>query len=304
MRNASVLLTLFVSFLTTAIFPMPAGATVYFEDAFPKNLSVSIALGAGCVGVSTVPVHVKGDHVKWVVFSNDTLFSEGIWQEFTGEATIDWTLTAGDGEKTVYVLFKSGSQIQSTPIYDSVNVDTTGNCGFPQTVAGDQATEADGSATLTADDEKPFVGNMRGQSFATVYRMGEDGLRRPYMNPTIFATWEAGFEDVTWVPDTELTDYSIGAPVLPQAGVVLVKMMDADKVYWVETDAQGNDVLRWVFSPEVASANFGQNWANSVVDIEPTMFVRYKMGTAITSLEQIDTSKLKTRQELAKRLAP
>ena len=103
--------------------------------------------------------------------------------------------------------------------------------------------------------------------------------------------------------DRELTHYSIGAPVLPQAGVVLVKMMDADKVYWVETDAQGNDVLRWVFSPEVASANFGQNWANSVVDIEPTMFVRYKMGTAITSLEQIDTSKLKTRQELAKRIA-
>ena len=83
--------------------------------------------------------------------------------------------------------------------------------------------------------------------------------------------------------------------MLPNSGVVLVKIQSDPKVYAIDND----NVLRWVPDETTAISLYGSNWADYVIDLEPTIFARYTMGEQMTQDGQVDTRIMKTRAELA-----
>jgi hypothetical protein len=114
-------------------------------------------------------------------------------------------------------------------------------------------------------------------SFDTVYLITEDGQRRPFMDAQTFFTYEDGFENVIEVSDATLPTLELGGPVLPQAGVVLVKVESDPRVYTVEEGG----VLRWIQTEETASELYGVDWSDYVIDVPATMFPRFEFGEAV-----------------------
>ncbi len=120
-------------------------------------------------------------------------------------------------------------------------------------------------------------------SFDTVYLITEDGQRRPFMDAQTFFTYEDGFDNVIEVSDATLPTLNLGSPVLPQAGVVLVKVESDPRVYTIEDGG----VLRWIQTENMASLLYGVDWADYVIDVPATMFPRFEFGDPVEEVTEV-----------------
>lgn len=111
-----------------------------------------------------------------------------------------------------------------------------------------------------------------------VYYCGADGKRYVFPNDKTYYTWYANFSGVTTVSDATLASIPLGGNVTYRPGVKMVKIQSDPKVYAV--DAGGT--LRWVQSPDVAAALYGQDWSKLVEDVSDAFFINYKVGDPIT----------------------
>src|SRR3989338_2938836 len=60
---------------------------------------------------------------------------------------------------------------------------------------------------------------IRGESFAAVYYMGEDGFRYVFPNDKTYFTWYENFDSVKWLSDTDMGTIQIGGNVTYRPGV-------------------------------------------------------------------------------------
>ena len=144
-----------------------------------------------------------------------------------------------------------------------------------------------------------FGDYIKSPSFDTVYYVdhGTDGstlIRRPFNDHQTFITYQANFNNVITVTDATLPTLSLGAPMMPKPGVVLVKIQTVNKVYAIGTSGE----LRWVTTEALASSIYGSNWSNYVIDLPDTLYSRFTHGSDITTDENIDVSGMKTRTEV------
>ncbi len=141
---------------------------------------------------------------------------------------------------------------------------------------------------------------IRGNSFSTVYDISGDG-RRAFINSTTYFTYYDSFDAVDGVDDDYLTNFDLTGLVLPKPGVVLVKIQSIPTVYALEenVDDMFSPFLREIESELIAVEMYGNNWADYVIDIEPTFFSHFSWGMPIYSPESVDLSIMKTRNELA-----
>ncbi|NQV12133.1 carboxypeptidase regulatory-like domain-containing protein, partial [Candidatus Uhrbacteria bacterium] len=142
---------------------------------------------------------------------------------------------------------------------------------------------------------------VRSYGFNTVYYVDENLKRRPFWDSRAFLTWGTDWDDIVWVTDATLQTMPMNAPMLPQAGRVLVKIQSDARVYAIESDPYEStkDILRWIPSEEVANEIYGSSWSDYIIDLEPTVFVRYSTGTEIALDESIDTSSIQTRMQIS-----
>ncbi len=153
---------------------------------------------------------------------------------------------------------------------------------------------------LSEDISVVAFGNyIKSPSYDTVYYVdyGTDGstlIRRPFNDHQTFITYQANFNNVITVTDATLPTLSLGGPMMPKPGVVLVKIQTVNKVYAIGTSGE----LRWVTSESLASSIYGSNWSDYVIDIPDTLYPRFMHGTDITTDENIDVSGMKTRAEV------
>ncbi len=153
---------------------------------------------------------------------------------------------------------------------------------------------------LVEDISTVAYGNyIKSPSFDTVYYVdhGTDGstlIRRPFNDHQTFITYQANFNNVITVTDATLPTLSLGAPMMPKPGVVLVKIQTVNKVYAIGTSGE----LRWVTTEALASSIYGSNWSNYVIDLPDTLYSRFTHGSDITTDENIDVSGMKTRTEV------
>ncbi len=137
-------------------------------------------------------------------------------------------------------------------------------------------------------------------SFSTVYVLTEDGGRRAFINANAYFTYEDSFDEITQIEDSELSNYALSGLVLPQAEIVLVKIQSDPTVYSLShSDDEYAPNLRAITSEEIAIGMFGEDWADYVIDIEPTFFSKFGQGDDIEEVEEVNQSIMKTRQELA-----
>lgn len=139
---------------------------------------------------------------------------------------------------------------------------------------------------------------MRSEYFSTVYYLenNEDGnlVRRPFMDTQTFLTWQDGWEAVVTVTDATLPTVPLGGPMLPKAGVVLLKIQSDNKVYALE----GSNTLRLLPSESLAILLYGGNWADYVIDVPVTLWPRFVVGAELAEGDEVDTSVMKTRAEV------
>ncbi|MBU1705806.1 peptidoglycan-binding protein, partial [Patescibacteria group bacterium] len=97
----------------------------------PYNLAADFNEGS-CASSRQVQLHLTASSANQVLIGNQANLDLETWQTFAGpEMTLPWTLTAGDGLKTVYVRFKSPLNNLSNIISASINLDAANQCGQP-----------------------------------------------------------------------------------------------------------------------------------------------------------------------------
>lgn len=135
---------------------------------------------------------------------------------------------------------------------------------------------------------------IRSSYFSTVYYLdcaSGDMVRRPFLDAQTFKTWQSNWNGVDTVTDATLPTITLGSPMLPKSGVVLVKIQSDARVFAIE----GDGTIRWITSESVAIANFGTNWADYVIDVSATLFPRFTQGDDLDTDEDGDTGIMKTR---------
>ncbi len=223
-----------------------------------------------------------------------------------------WTLPSVDtdsayikieGTDLVTVLASDiSSQFQISTGAEEDASDTTEDSDEAPAEVTAPSTGETGPSPVTGEDEdisEVNVGDfIKGPSFSTVYYIDTGLVRRPFMDAQSYFTYQDSFGDITVVTDATLATLTLGNPMLPKAGVTLVKIVSDNKVYATQNDGMGNILLRWVMDEGIAIEMYGANWADYVIDVDVTLFGKYVMGPDISAAEEVDTEIMKTRFEL------
>jgi len=144
------------------------------------------------------------------------------------------------------------------------------------------------------------VGDLiRGDQYPTVYYVDANFLRHPFQDAQTYLTYNSTWNIVRTVTGATLSTLTIGKPMLPKAGVVLVKIVSDPRVYALQTDSiTGATLLRWIPSESVAITLYGSAWADYVIDLAPTLYTQFGHGADMTSSVTVDRSIMKTRVHL------
>lgn len=116
-------------------------------------------------------------------------------------------------------------------------------------------------------------------SMPAVYFVDEEGNRHVFMNEKVYYSWYEDWSGVTQISDAELAGYPLVGVVTYRPGYKLVKIQSDAKVYAV--DAGGE--LRWITSEGLAILLYGENWNQTVDDVEPGLFASFSVGEDVTS---------------------
>src|SRR3989344_2940884 len=96
------------------------------DTTAPTGTSVSISAGASSTVSTSVALTLSatdsGTPIQ-MMLSNDSVFTGAVWETYATSKT--WTLTSGDGTKTVYAKFKDVSGNTSTAVSDAITLATT-----------------------------------------------------------------------------------------------------------------------------------------------------------------------------------
>jgi len=143
----------------------------------------------------------------------------------------------------------------------------------------------DAEASLPADINVDYLvkvaddGDVTTDYDTTVYYIGLDAKRHPFVNGQVYFTWYENFDMVRTIDGAVLTQIALGTPVLTRPGTMMVKIQSDPRTFAVEP---GDYTIRWVPTEEVAVALYGNTWNQRIMDIEPTYWSRFTMGSDLT----------------------
>lgn len=203
--------------------------------------------------------------------------------------------TDGDGIDDVRVQY-DGLDDNGDPQLTITALEVVQECEMPSgtgisPVTGD-------TEDITAVEAGDFI---KSDSYSTVYYVTADCGRRVFMDEQTYFTWQDDYDSLVNVTDATLSALSLDGIMLPKAGVVLVKIQSDPKVYALAAGSTYVPKLQWVTSEEVAKDLFGSDWADYVIDIEPTFFSKFGEGDDIEEAADYDgdTGKMKKRDDLS-----
>ncbi|MDD3007081.1 MAG: DUF5011 domain-containing protein [Candidatus Pacebacteria bacterium] len=96
------------------------GSLFILQKFIPENGSVIINSGGEKTTNRKVTLTMQAGNAQMMAISNDVTFADSSWEVFAQSA--EWTLTEGNGEKTVYVKFKSTSGSDSAVYTDTITL--------------------------------------------------------------------------------------------------------------------------------------------------------------------------------------
>jgi len=182
--------------------------------------------------------------VESIRLSNTSDFSISEWQDIDGK--IQWTLSPGSGEKTIFIEFKDAA-------------------GGTKII----------SKKVTYNQPKFYIAEgslLKGQG-STVYYLGYDGEIHPFSNSALYHSWYADFDDIQAISNVKLGQYPVGRPMCVREGTWLVKFRSQPSVYAAEPGCR----LRLLRSETEAKIIYGANWAKRVLELDPILEGYYEI---------------------------
>lgn len=120
----------------------------------------------------------------------------------------------------------------------------------------------------------------------------EGMIRRPFFHEEAYFTHEDSLDAVIEISQNTSNKFALGAPMVPQAGVVLIKTPSSNRVY-LAREADAFPTLHWIVSEEIARDMFGSEWNSYIFHVDATLFTRYEIGEDIDESYSIDQAFLK-----------
>jgi hypothetical protein len=267
-------------------------------DTIPPTGTISINNGATYTNSTSVTLTLSASDahsgVSKMRFSNDGVS----WSSEENYATSkSWTLTAGDGTKTVYVQYKDNAGNWSSSISDTIILDTTPPTGTISINGGDGYTNSTSvTLTLSASDSGSGVSKMRfsndgvswsgEENYATSKfwtLTASDGTKRVYVRYKDNAgNWSGSISDTITLdttPPTGTISINNGAGYAVSTSVTLT-LSASDSGSGVSKMQFSNDGV--VFSSEENYAT-SKSWTLTAGDGTKTVYVRYKDNSGIWS---------------------
>lgn len=245
--------------------------------------------------------------ISWAVGDTDAAF---VNLYYSADAGATWSLiarnTPNDGSYSWMVAHVQSDEvvvkIAVTDLADEFATDVSG--AFSVWFYGeDNSGYWDNGAKPPVEARTDIDGIQAGDFIATegssdISYVDESLARRPLFTNETYFTYEESTDAVIEVSENTMHKFTLGAPLAPKAGTVLVKTPSLSRVYWIEEDMYGTPELRWVTSEAVAEEMFGEDWSAYVLDIEPSVFVRFAMGADIDAAYAIDRTAMKQVAQL------
>ncbi|MBU3924652.1 hypothetical protein KJ854_01815, partial [Patescibacteria group bacterium] len=120
------------------------------------GISVVINGGASTTDTAETVLTLGATNAVMMAISNNADFSGGVWETYATSKS--WTLTSGEGTKTVYVKFRDSSSISSAPVFDTIilnkNASAPDNTDKPSNTL---SSYPDGMLIKLSDDPKVYV---------------------------------------------------------------------------------------------------------------------------------------------------
>lgn len=218
----------------------PAAGDDIILDTEPPSGGLSIAGGAGAINAPVAAIDVSasdaGSGGIQMAFSNDgENFSP--WEAY--QAQKSWTLSAGDGSKTVYVKFKDAAGFESAPFSDDILFDTQPPVPIITLPLDGEYVTSLLALAGTAEDAFPSSGLSGVEIQVTdgsVYLRpnGTWGAEEIFFTPDggTFSSWNHDTNAVQWVVDNR---YTITARAMDFAGNM--GAATAQVTYGIERDS-------------------------------------------------------------------
>ena len=151
----------------------------------PSNPSISIAGGADGTNNVNVTLTLGATSATDMMISNNSDFSGASWETYA--TTKDWTLTAGDGTKTVYAKFKSSTGDVSSIVSDTITLNSLLISPLPPSQQNAQQQAAQPLSSNPADYDYEWI---RQTPYPTIVR-GQTATLWVEVKNTGKATWNS-----------------------------------------------------------------------------------------------------------------
>ena len=239
----------------------------------PTNNSILINNNAASTSSTVVNLNIASSGASQMVICNDINFTDCSWETYS--ASKSWILPFGLGTKRVYALFKSSAGDQSAVVSDNIELVAATEGGTP-TETKIITQEAAPAQALPAGVEVGWLVKANGSP--DVYFLDNDNRRHTFPNENTYFSWFTDFSNVRTLATETLATIPLGSNVTVREGTWLIKIQTDPKVYAVEPYG----ILLWIQTEEIASALYGSTWNTRIIDLDPSFFENYQLGTDIT----------------------
>jgi len=123
---------------------------------YPENSSVVINNGAAVTESEEVTLTLTSTNANGVVICNNNQFVNCDWQAFTSPSDIKWSLLPGDGNKVIYVIFRSIDNNLSNTLNPTIELKTP-VVTVPETVVPLEQSKPDVQTEEPATGTEPLV---------------------------------------------------------------------------------------------------------------------------------------------------
>lgn len=234
-------------------------------------------------------------YVNLVYTTDDWASYQTIVTNKTNTGSYNWTIPS-DIEGNVKI------RITGTDLVESLATDVSS-----EIVISSDATDAtDDSSDESEDAVTSLHGVEAGMIIkspvsSALYYISADMERYVFMNEAVYFTWYSDFDDVTEVEVDNIADFPLAGVMPPNPGKVLVKIQSTPEVYALSAGDEPYEVyLHEIPDEDTAMALYGEDWADYVIDLPPTMFIHFMDGEdADNDFEPIyDVADMLKREEL------
>jgi formylglycine-generating enzyme required for sulfatase activity/fibronectin type 3 domain-containing protein len=205
-----------------------AVSSVYFDDILPRPINPGLTVAGGAQYTSTRDVQLtlsaSGTNLRMKI-AEDSTFTSIDWQTY--QNPIDFTLTTGEGQKTVYAKFINDFEIESDIVFDSIlpqpmnpGIIIASGAAFTSTQDVQINLSATGSSlVMRVSQDSTFTG-IDWQEYSNLINFN---LSTGSGNKTVYAQFKNDFEiESNIVSDNIYLDVTPPTPILvvsPESGI-------------------------------------------------------------------------------------